>query len=170
MSSRYAGSACCPGHCLWYLSNLSCRALPLSHGSTSAPEGRVSLPNTFCLHFPARIYSSASSHSSSKCALLLQNLHHSALVCMVLDSGLHGASLLGLARIASRPSLSLATFFASALSIAFTNSCWPGGMCSGTLGNACTGGGGSLTGSSVMAVGATGNITWRRRSKNGANC
>ncbi len=62
----------------------------------------MSLPNTLHLHFPARMYLSASSHSSSGCVVLLQNLHHSTRLCVVLGSAVRDSVVCWVEMIASR--------------------------------------------------------------------
>ena len=136
--SRYSGEACCPGYCLWYCLNCSWRFSPLIWQGILAPEGRVSLPNTFHLHFLARMYSSTSAHSSSKCMWLLQNLQCSSKVCLASGSGMHWTKALTLARYASRPFWSAATVSASTLRVALITSDFPG---SGLLRNVWTGNG-----------------------------
>ena len=83
----------------------------------SAPEGRTIFPNTLCLHLPARMYLPASSHSSSRCVALPQNLHCLAQLCTVSDSGVHDSALCWAERIASRPVLRVAIASASTSSV-----------------------------------------------------
>src|SRR6266568_5061129 len=87
------------------------------HRGTSAPEGRTILPNTLRLHLPARIYLSASLHSSSRCVVLPQNLHHLAWLCTALDSGAHDSALCWAERITLRLVLRVAITSASASSV-----------------------------------------------------
>src|SRR6266702_970574 len=107
---------------MWYSSNLSRRHLPLICLCTSAPDGRTIFPNTLHLHLPARIYLSASLHSSSRCVALPQNLHHSAWLRAASGPGACDSALCWAERITSRLVLRVAIASASASSVAVIGS------------------------------------------------